>query len=100
MIGLVEVIGLPATLELLAEETSELSHAALKLARIVRGENPTPVKESEAVTHLAEEMADVGIMLEQVKRLGGIQEETETWRVVKLERMIKRLNGGKNDDEF
>lgn len=34
--------GEPALLEQLAEECSELAQAALKLARLERGENPTP----------------------------------------------------------
>ena len=45
---MIEKIGEPAMLEQLAEEAAELSHAALKLARIIRGENPTPVTEVEA----------------------------------------------------
>ena len=35
-------LGEPALLEQLAEECSELAQAALKLARLERGENPTP----------------------------------------------------------
>jgi hypothetical protein len=46
--SIVGKIGLPATLEQLAEECAELSQAALKLARLHRGENPTPVTEQEA----------------------------------------------------
>lgn len=40
---IISKIGLPATLEQLAEEAAELSQAALKVARIIRRENPTPV---------------------------------------------------------
>lgn len=39
---IIETIGEPALLEQLAEECSKLSQAALKLARKLRGENPTP----------------------------------------------------------
>ena len=46
-------------LEQLAEECAELGHAALKLARILRGENPTPVSEAEAREALVREIADV-----------------------------------------
>lgn len=35
-------IGEAALLEQLAEECAELAHVALKMARIIRGENPTP----------------------------------------------------------
>ena len=49
----------PVRLEQLAEEAAELAHAALKLARILRGENPTPVSEAEAREALVREIADV-----------------------------------------
>ena len=52
-------IGLAATLEMAAEECCELGHAALKLARVVRGENPTPVTMAEARENFLEELADV-----------------------------------------
>ena len=39
---IIDEIGVPAMLEQLAEECSELAHASLKLARKIRGENPTP----------------------------------------------------------
>jgi NTP pyrophosphatase (non-canonical NTP hydrolase) len=54
-----KLIGKPALLEQLAEEASELAQAALKLSRILRGENPTPVTEEDAMTNLKEEFTDV-----------------------------------------
>jgi NTP pyrophosphatase (non-canonical NTP hydrolase) len=56
---IVDYIGYPAMLEQLAEECAELGKAALKLARIVRKENPTPVKKEEALENLREEYTDV-----------------------------------------
>ena len=56
---MIEKIGKAAMLEQLAEEAAELSQAALKLARVLRGENPTPVTEDEAKEHLIEEYTDV-----------------------------------------
>ena len=41
-------IGAAAALDQLAEESAELTHAALKLARIWRGVNPTPVSVADA----------------------------------------------------
>lgn len=41
----------------LAEESAELSQAALKLVRVMHGD--TPVSEMDAKMHLLEEMADV-----------------------------------------
>ena len=54
-----QLIGKPALLEQLAEEASELTKAALKLSRILRCENPTPVTEQEAINDLIEEYSDV-----------------------------------------
>ena len=56
---MIEKIGTPAMLEQLAEEAAELSQAALKLARVLRGENPTPVTRKEANKKLMEEYTDV-----------------------------------------
>ncbi len=49
----------PAMYEGLAEEAAELAQAALKYARICRGENPTPVSLREARDHVLEEYTDV-----------------------------------------
>lgn len=56
---MIEQIGEPAMLEQLAEEAAELAQAALKLARIERDENPTPVTSEEAHRNLIEEYTDV-----------------------------------------
>ena len=48
-----------AKLEQLAEECTELAKAALKMARIIRKENPTPVTEKEAIDNIQEEYTDV-----------------------------------------
>ena len=56
---MIEKIGTPAMLEQMAEEAAELAQAALKLARVLRGENPTPVTEEKAWKHLVEEYTDV-----------------------------------------
>lgn len=56
---MVERIGEPAMLEQLAEEATELAKAALKKARVIRKENPTPVTLEEANANLIEETADV-----------------------------------------
>lgn len=45
--------------EALAEECSELAKAALKTSRIMRGENPTPIKKVEAIKQVEEEFTDV-----------------------------------------
>ena len=55
---IIEEIGEAAMLEQLAEECTELAKAALKMARIIRKENPTPVTEKEAIANIREEYTD------------------------------------------
>ena len=59
-------IGEEPLMELLGEECSELTHAALKMARVKRGENPTPVTEDKAKENLIEEIADVYLVLDEI----------------------------------
>lgn len=54
-----QTVPVEARLEQLAEEASELSQAALKLARIYRGENPTSETENKARVNLRDEYTDV-----------------------------------------
>ena len=82
---MIEVIGVPAMLEQLAEECSELSQAALKLARKYRGENPTPRSEMECLAALTEEIADVYCCLDQLKTL--IDDERVT--AIKEQKMVR-----------
>lgn len=56
---MIKEIGEPAMLEMLAEELAECSHEALKLARVLRHENPTPKTEKEVRASLREEWSDV-----------------------------------------
>lgn len=65
-------LGEPAMLEQLAEECSELAHAALKMARLERGENPTPKTEEECVENLLEELGDVNLCMSVVEANRGI----------------------------
>lgn len=90
---LIERVGEPAALELLAEECVELAHAALKLARAERKENPTPTTVAACEAKVIEEMADVRICLSEI--MAGaewfdsedlVDAETEKWN-----RMKKRL---------
>lgn len=54
-----ELIGEAALLEQLAEEAAELAQAALKCARVLRGENPTPITLAQARDSITEEFTDV-----------------------------------------
>lgn len=56
---IIEEIGKAAALEQLAEEATELAQAALKYARKLRGENPTPKTLDEIEKNLIEEYTDL-----------------------------------------
>lgn len=56
-----ENVSRAAIYEQLAEECCELAQAALKMARIMRCENPTPVTQYNASMSVGEEYADVGL---------------------------------------
>lgn len=75
-------------LEQLAEESAELSQAALKLIRASRmSQNPTPISKDEALASLKEEANDVLMVLEI---LGFVdQRAVRDWR--KLVRWAERL---------
>lgn len=91
MIGMMGIIGEPATLEGLAEECSELCQAALKDARVLRGVNPTPVSQLDAERQLLEEMADVEIMLREVAESWFSSEELEAEILRKVHRTRERF---------
>lgn len=76
----------------LAEEATELAHAALKLRRAHDGTNPTPVSRGDALAAVKEEIADVWLLLEL---LGLDQYDADFVRVKreKLDRWIRRLEG-------
>ena len=64
---IIEYIGRPAMLEQTAEECAELAHACLKLARILRGENPTPADFETVTNNLTEEWTDLTICATELK---------------------------------
>lgn len=70
----------------LAEEASELAHAALKLRRVRDGRNYTPVTFQEAYDQLKEEVSDVMLCLEVL----GVDADRRTMDA-KLERWAERL---------
>ena len=86
-------ITIPALLEHAAEECTELAQACLKLARLLRDENPVGATEDELTEKLLEEIADVLNMLNVMrdkglwdnKRIAGYMAE-------KMDRWHKRLS--------
>ena len=89
---IVEALSEEVLLEGLAEEAAELAHAALKLSRILRGENPTPVTEREAARNLFEELADMCLMSQVIKQKLEFNEKgIEAIVSYKIDRWFKRL---------
>lgn len=52
--------------------------------------------EKKHFDHVHEEIADVRIMLDQIELLTGGSQSCEEWRTAKLDRQIKRIQGGLN----
>lgn len=48
--------------EQMAEEASELARACLKKARVLRGENPTPISNRTADIEVLEELTDIHVV--------------------------------------
>lgn len=83
-------LGEPALLEQLAEECSELAHAALKMARLERGENPTPKTEEECEAALKEELADVILCIDAITQCKKIYNIYDV-QYVKQKRWVQRI---------
>ena len=91
----------PVRLEQLAEEAAELGHAALKLARILRGENPTPMpEEAEAREALVREIADVMVCVDAVTDTRMLRdigtcctEKKDRWEQRLRQAKTMRING-------
>lgn len=92
-----QILPLEELLCQLAEEGAELVQAALKLRRAITGKNPTPVKQSDAVKKLLEEIADVKLCL-HVCELETVQNKIEVNRIIgaKAERWVERLENEPN----
>ena len=79
----------------LAEEATELAHAALKLRRAEENINPTPVDAVEALNALHEEIADVELLLcvleldtteEQLALIGDVMRRKAARWVLRMEK--------------
>ena len=93
-----EILPQEELLAQLAEEASELAHAALKLRRVYDGRNYTPITENEALENLKEEIADVQLL---ITVLGLDKDLTENVRIksAKLKRWVGRLKGEAKDGQ-
>lgn len=82
-----------ALFEQLAEESAELAQAALKMARVVRGENPTPVTKYDAMVGILEELSDVALVCEAL----DLEADRQGMKK-KLQRWVKRLQQKGGED--
>lgn len=93
---MIDKIGQPAMLEQLAEECCELGQAALKMARLMRGDNPTPKTEMQCLDALTEEIADVELCINELRgvvdfiRVEAIKEQKK----VRWEKRLKMMQKG------
>lgn len=96
-----ERIGIPALLDMVAEEAVELSHAAIKLSRYYRDENPV-VGHSfpDLKMNLNEEIADMYVVLREAMKEKELTDYDVVSKVIdeKRKRMNKRL--GMKAEEF
>lgn len=93
---MVEIIGQAAALEMLAEECVELAQAALKLARVLRDENPASVSEGHARSNVMEEWADVLVCSEYLDEMEWFKPEIVDQCIrVKKRRARERIENGK-----
>ena len=80
-----------ALYEQLAEECVELAHAALKLARIKRGENPTPVSVEEAMGAVMEEYTDLRLVAYVLEMLWDV--EVFEQKLIRWHKRLGEVNG-------
>jgi NTP pyrophosphatase (non-canonical NTP hydrolase) len=92
---IVDCLSTEELLAQLAEEASELAHAALKLRRVEDGINPTPVLKEDAIKNILEEIADVSLV---INLLGFNTDRNEVIcreiMVQKTDRWANRLDWG------
>lgn len=86
-------LALPDIYDQLAEEAAELAQAANKMARVLRGTNPTPKTEKEAKRDLVEEYTDVVTVCQNVLNI----EADAMLADYKLYRWRKRLEDSRSE---
>lgn len=83
----IETYGVQAQCDVAIEEMAELTKAIVKIRRVADDYGKTQA----ALENLLEEIADVDIMIEQMKIMWG-PKPVEEYRRKKLERLDRRLN--------
>ena len=77
--------GMNKQLDIAIEELSELMKAICKVKRY-------SYTQEDYLVNLAEEMADVEIILAELKLMFDNEDNVKEWRTYKLDRLEKRLN--------
>ena len=92
MIGYVrQTVPTAALCEAIAEEATELAQVALKYARILRNENPTPANKVDVMKNLTEEAGDVILCLDVCNIVAD-----QNVMAAKLERWVQRVQESQN----
>ena len=79
----------------LAEEAAELAQAATKYYRVTHQSNPTPVTLQDSRDALIEEIADVDVAVDALRRKMGITcDEISEVEDAKIERWRRRVENG------
>lgn len=90
----------PAILEQCAEECAELNQACLKMARKLRGENPTPKTIEKITDNLEEEIADVTLCMSVIVDSGLVSmDRIKSIIFEKQDRWEKRIKNNSNKKE-
>ena len=82
----------PALYEALAEEATELAMAALKYARVLRGENPTHLKKDEVKNNLIEEFTDVHCVADVINLT--VDPEIKSYKFHRWYERLKEVENG------
>lgn len=93
----IRMLGEPALMEQLAEECSELAQAALKLARLERGENPTPKAKIDCESALMEEIADVHLCIGVISTHFECYSKLNDIEISKRERWAQRIREARGE---
>lgn len=89
---IIKSVGRAALYEQLAEEAVELAKEAIKMGRVIRAENPTPVTEEVALKRLTEEYTDVRVVADILKL-----EPDENLYTDKNQRWVNRILNNKEE---
>lgn len=92
IIKAIDTYGEDSQTNIAVEEMSELIKALMKLRR-------NDVDKKEIFRNVAEEIADVEIMLEQLKLIFNCFSLVETEKEIKINRLAKRLEMDKSEQE-